>query len=172
MFLDRSDAGRRLAQAVDGAGIRGRQVVVLGLPRGGVPVAFEVAAALGVPLDVIVVRKLGVPLQPELAMGAIGEGGVRVLNIDVLGDAVDAIDIDAVERRERGELDRRARLYRGEHPRLDLHGRCAVIVDDGVATGSTAACRLPGGARTRGGPRRACGPRRLTFGSRRPPRRL
>ncbi len=138
MFLDRSDAGRRLAQAVEGAGIRGREVVVLGLPRGGVPVAFEVAHALGVPLDVIVVRKLGVPFQPELAMGAIGEGGVRVLNADVIGPAVDAVDIDAIERRERAELDRRARLYRGDRPRLDLHGRCAVIVDDGVATGSTA----------------------------------
>ncbi len=144
MFRDRSDAGRRLAQALETAGIGGRDVVVLGLPRGGVPVAFEVARALGVPLDVIVVRKLGVPLQPELAMGAIGEGGVRVQNVDVIRAAGDAFDVEAVERRERAELDRRARLYRGDHPRLDLHGRCAVIVDDGIATGSTAraACQV------------------------------
>ena len=144
MFRDRSDAGRRLAQALEIVGIRGREVVVLGLPRGGVPVAFEVARALGVPLDVIVVRKLGVPFQPELAMGAIGEGGVRVQNIDVMRSAADAFDVEAVERRERAELHRRARLYRGDRPRLDLHGRSAVIVDDGVATGSTAraACQV------------------------------
>ena len=120
-------------------------VVVLGLPRGGVPVAFEVARVLGSPLDVIVVRKLGVPFQPELAMGAIGEEGVRVENEDVLrSSGLDRFDVDAVERHERVELERRARQYRGDRPRLDLNGRCAVIVDDGIATGSTAraACQV------------------------------
>ena len=119
--------------------------MVLGLPRGGVPVAFEVAQALGAPLDVIVVRKLGVPFQPELAMGAIGEDGVRVENEDIVTSAaLGAVDVGAVERRERTELERRARRYRGERARLDLHGRTAVIVDDGIATGSTAraACQV------------------------------
>jgi putative phosphoribosyl transferase len=144
-FRDRAEAGRHLAEVVKRAGIGGSDVVVLGLPRGGVPVAFEVARALRAPLDVIVVRKLGVPFQPELAMGAIGEGGVRVENQDVMRSAaLAAIDIPAVERHERVELERRARQYRGDRPRLDLHGRCAVIVDDGVATGSTAraACQV------------------------------
>ena len=119
--------------------------MVLGLPRGGVPVAFEVAQALGAPLDVIVVRKLGVPFQPELAMGAIGEDGVRVENEDVVTSArLGAVDVGAVERRERVELERRARRYRGDGARLDLRGRTAVIVDDGIATGSTAraACQV------------------------------
>ena len=118
---------------------------MLGLPRGGVPAAFEVARALGAPLDVIVVRKLGVPFQPELAMGAIGEGGVRVDNQEVLRmTAVDSFDVDAVEGRDGAELNRRAEQYRGGRPRLDLEGRCAVIVDDGIATGSTvrAACQV------------------------------
>ena len=144
-FRDRVDAGRHLAEVVQRSHAGDGDVVVLGLPRGGVPVAFEVAQALGAPLDVIVVRKLGVPFQPELAMGAIGEDGVRVVNEEVMRSAVlDADDMDAVERRERVELDRRARAYRGERPRLDLRGRCAVIVDDGIATGSTAraACQV------------------------------
>ena len=144
-FRDRSDAGRRLAGVVQEAGIGGSDVVVLGLPRGGVPVAFEVAQALGAPLDVIVVRKLGVPFQPELAMGAIGEDGVRVENEDVVTSAaLGAVDIAAVERQERAELERRARRYRGDGARLDLRGRTALIVDDGIATGSTAraACQV------------------------------
>ena len=140
MFRDRVDAGRHLAEVVRGAGIGGDEVVVLGLPRGGVPVADEVRRALGAPLDVIVVRKLGVPFQPELAMGAIGEDGVRVDNEGVVESiALDALDIDAIEQRERVELERRARRYRGDRPRLDLRGRCVVIVDDGIATGSSAA---------------------------------
>ncbi len=137
-FRDRREAGRHLAELVRRGEPRAGETVVLGLPRGGVPVAFEVARGLDAPLDVIVVRKLGVPFQPELAMGAIGEGGVLVVNQDVLqSSALDAFDIDAVASHERAELDRRARQYRGGRPHVDLVGRCAVIVDDGIATGST-----------------------------------
>jgi putative phosphoribosyl transferase len=145
MFRDRVDAGLHLAALAQGAGLAESDVVVLGLPRGGVPVAGEVARVLGAPLDVIVVRKLGVPFQPELAMGAIGEDGVRVENDDVMGSrALRIVDVDRIERAERVELDRRVRRYRRYHPRLDLRGRCAVVVDDGIATGSTAqaACRV------------------------------
>jgi putative phosphoribosyl transferase len=143
VFSDRADAGRQLAALLQD--IRGEPVVVLGLPRGGVPVAAEVARALGAPLDVIVVRKLGVPFQPELGLGAVGEDGVRVLNPAVIWDAgVSEADLAAVEQRERAEIDRRARRYRGDRARLSLTGRMAVIVDDGIATGSTAlaACRI------------------------------
>jgi putative phosphoribosyl transferase len=137
-FRDRVEAGRRLAETVRQADL-GADVVVLGLPRGGVPVAYEVADVLGAPLDVVVVRKLGVPFQPELAMGAIGEGGVRVENRDVLRAAgLTERDLQGVEQRERAELERRAHEYRGGRPRWDLRGHCAVIVDDGIATGSTA----------------------------------
>jgi len=145
MFRNRVDAGRHLAQVVRVAGLGADRAVILGLPRGGVPVAAEVSLALGTPLDVIVVRKLGVPFQPELAMGAIGEDGVRVLNDDVVrSSAISTNVLEAVEERERDELKRRARRYRDGRPRLDLEGRCAVIVDDGIATGSTAraACRV------------------------------
>jgi len=144
-FRDRRDAGRHLAEVVRRADLGGGEVVVLGLPRGGVPVAFEIASVLRAPLDVIVVRKLGVPFQPELAMGAIGEGGVRVENREVLQSAaLGAFELDAVETRERAELERRAEQYRDGRARLDLRGRCAVIVDDGIATGSTirAACQV------------------------------
>lgn len=136
-FRDRADAGRQLARRLEH--LRGEDLAVLGLPRGGVPVAAEVAEALEAPLDVIVVRKLGVPLQPELAMGAIGEGGVEVVNPAVVRQArITSDEWRAVERRERDELDLRvARLRRGRE-RLDLHGRVAVVVDDGIATGSTA----------------------------------
>src|SRR5947207_8962373 len=142
-FLDRSDAGRRLANRM--LHLRGEDVVVLALPRGGVPVAAEVARALGAPLDVIVVRKLGVPVQPELGMGAIGEGDVRIINPEVVAIAhVTDAQIATVERRERAELDRRARRFRGDRPRTPLAGRTAVIIDDGIATGSTAraACEV------------------------------
>jgi putative phosphoribosyl transferase len=143
VFADRADAGRRLAARLQH--LEGDPVVVLGLPRGGVPVASEVARALGAPLDVIVVRKLGVPSQPELGMGAIGEGGVRIVNDDVVRQAgVSDHDLTTVEARERAELERRARRFRGDRPRTSLEGRTAVIVDDGVATGSTAraACQV------------------------------
>jgi putative phosphoribosyl transferase len=143
VFTDRADAGRQLAARLHG--LRGEPVVVLGLPRGGVPVAAEVARALGAPLDVIVVRKLGVPFQPELGLGAVGEDGVRVLNPAVIWDAgVSEADLAAVEQRERAEIARRAKRYRGERARLPLTGRTAVLVDDGIATGSTAlaACRI------------------------------
>lgn len=142
MFADRVDAGRVLAERLEA--LQDRDVVVLALPRGGVPVAAEVARALQAPMDVIGVRKIGAPMQPELAVGAIAEGGVRVLDERTLGMLrIDAAAIDAVEAREREELQRRVRHYRGDRDFPDLHGRIAVIVDDGLATGSTArvACR-------------------------------
>nr|WP_307866452.1 phosphoribosyltransferase family protein [Rhodococcus opacus] len=142
-FADRTEAGRRLARRLDT--FRGQDVVVLGLPRGGVPVAYEVAKALHAPLDVIVVRKLGVPYQPELAFGAIGEGGVRVIDADFV-ERVDltCTDIAEVEQRQLAELSRRAELFRGRFDRIPLTGRTALIVDDGVATGATAraACQV------------------------------
>jgi putative phosphoribosyl transferase len=150
-FADRSDAGRRLADRLEQ--FRGEDVVVLGLPRGGVPVASEVAQALGAPLDVIVVRKLGLPFQPELAMGAIGEGGVRIVDRDLIRRAlVSDEELAAVEASERAELDRRARRFRGDRTPAPLAGRTAIVVDDGVATGSTAraACQV---ARARGAAR-------------------
>src|SRR6478609_5002894 len=143
IFGDRVDAGRQLGRRL--AEWRGQDIVVLGLPRGGVPVAFEVAAALDAPLDVIVVRKLGLPYQPELAMGAIGEGGAKVLDEEVLAHArVSGAELQAVEERERAVLENRVVLFRKGRTRHDLTGRIAVIVDDGIATGSTArvACRV------------------------------
>ena len=143
IFKDRVDAGRQLGRRL--AGLRGEDLVVLGLPRGGVPVAFEVAAALDAPLDVIVVRKLGLPYQPELAMGAIGEGGVRVLEDRVLAHArVSQSELQAVEDHERAVLENRVARFRKGRLRQDLTGRIAVIVDDGIATGSTArvACQI------------------------------
>lgn len=137
LFTDRVDAGRRLApQLLD---LRGQDVVVLGIPRGGVPVAFEVAAVLGAPLDVIVVRKLGVPFQPEFAMGAIGEGGEELVDESVVAlTGVTDDEVSAVAARERVELDARVARLRPGRKRLPLQGRIAVIVDDGVATGATA----------------------------------
>ena len=137
LFRNRVDAGRRLAEQLQE--YARHDVVVVGLPRGGVPVAFEVASALGAPLDVIMVRKLGVPFQRELAMGAVGEGGVRVINDDLVHQArVTAQELSSIEGRERAEMDRRATRYRGSRPPVPLAGRIVVIVDDGVATGSTA----------------------------------
>ncbi len=136
-FQDRGDAGRQLGRRL--APLAGRDVVVLGLPRGGVPVAAEVARALGAPLDVVLVRKLGLPGRPELAMGAVGEDGVVVVNEDVLQvGRVDAATLADAERRERAELERRARQFRGDRSRRPLEGRTAVVVDDGIATGATA----------------------------------
>ena len=143
-FDDRIEAGRRLAARL--AHLRGEpDLVVVGLPRGGVPVASEVATALGAPLDVIVVRKLGVPYHPELGLGAIGEDGVRVINDEVVRmTRVSAKDIERVEASERAELERRARRFRGDRVRMPLNGKTVVVVDDGVATGSTAkaACQV------------------------------
>ena len=136
-FRNRVEAGRQLASRLQH--LAGEDVVVLGLPRGGVPVAAEVARALGAPLDVILVRKVGLPFQPELAMGAIGEDGVTVVNEHVVQLArVTPEQRVAVEARERRELDRRADLYRRGRARTELAGRTAILVDDGIATGSTA----------------------------------
>jgi putative phosphoribosyl transferase len=136
-FRDRSDAGRRLAARLEG--FRGQDVVVLGLPRGGVPVATEVARALAAPLDVLVVRKIGVPFQPELAMGAVGEGGVLVVNQRVVAlSGATSAELEEAEQRERAEVDQRVRRFRGDRRQIPLTGRTAVLVDDGIATGSTA----------------------------------
>ncbi|GAA2149585.1 phosphoribosyltransferase family protein [Nocardioides koreensis] len=143
MFEDRADAGRQLARAVDA--YRHEAPVVLGLPRGGVPVAFEVARRLRAPLDVILVRKLGVPFQPELAVGAVGEDGVVVVNRDVLASTRITDDqMHELERAGRAELESRAQRLRGTRPRVSLEDRLALVVDDGVATGATAraACQV------------------------------
>lgn len=137
VFADRRDAGRRLAERLQH--LRAEQPVVVALPRGGVPVAYEVARRLGAPLDVIVVRKLGAPMQPELGVGAIGEDGVLLVNraaVAALGIAED--QLQAIVQRERAELERRLRRYRGERPAVPVAGRAVILVDDGVATGGTA----------------------------------
>jgi erythromycin esterase-like protein/predicted phosphoribosyltransferase len=136
-FRDRTDAGQQLATHL--SRYRGRpDVIVLGLPRGGIPVAAEVAQALDAPLDAFLVRKLGVPGHEELAMGAIASGGLRVLNEETVRDlGIPAAAIDAVEASERRELTRRERLYRGAQARLDVAGKTVILVDDGLATGST-----------------------------------
>jgi len=144
VFIDRLDAGRRLARTVSELRREG-DIVVLGIPRGGVPVASQVARELRAPLDVIVVRKLGVPWQPELALGAVGEDHVRVLNDDVVQHAsVDPAEVQALSEREWGEVERRAKEYRAARPRESLVDRTALIIDDGVATGATAraACQI------------------------------
>ena len=137
-FRDRTEAGRLLAAEVSRRIGKRPDALVLALPRGGVPVGYEVARALDAPLDVFIVRKLGLPGHEELAMGAIASGGVEVLNDDVLGwMPLSRKTIDAVAERERRELERREKEYRGDRPPLDVSGRTVVIVDDGLATGST-----------------------------------
>jgi putative phosphoribosyl transferase len=137
-YADRADAGRVLAAHLAKAGIDTGDVVVLGLPRGGVVVAAEVANALGVTADAFVVRKLGVPRHEELAMGAIATGGVRVLNEDVVAElGIGPETIDAVTTREQAELERREHAYRGDRPSPRLTGRTVVLVDDGLATGAS-----------------------------------
>ena len=143
LFIDRVDAGQRLAHELRHLG--SEDVVVLGLPRGGVPVAFEVAEELRAPLDVIVVRKLGVPFQPEYGFGAIGEGGIRIIDSQIVRlTGLSERAIRAVEAKERAELERRVQRFRGERPPVPLAGRIVIVVDDGIATGSTAraACRV------------------------------
>lgn len=136
-YEDRREAGRMLAEELL-AYARGPDVLVLALPRGGVPVGYEVAARLGVPLDVFVVRKLGVPGREELALGAIASGGARVLSRDVVEglEIPDAV-IESVTARETLELERRERLYRGGRPALDVAGATVILVDDGLATGAS-----------------------------------
>jgi putative phosphoribosyl transferase len=135
-YADRETAGQDLAQHL--LHLRGQDVVVLGLPRGGVPVAAEIARELDVPLDIIVVRKLGLPGQPEVAMGAIGEEDVRVLNVRI-AEMVGARAVQQVEDYERAELESRVLMWRAGRPPCQLDGRTVVIADDGVATGATAA---------------------------------
>jgi len=136
-FLNRMEAGQLLAEKLKAYANRG-DVLVLALPRGGVPVAFEVARALHAPLDVMIVRKLGVPGQEELAMGAIASGGVRVLNEDVVQMlALPEEVVNKVAAHEQRELERREHLYRGNWPAYDIHDRIVILVDDGIATGAT-----------------------------------
>jgi len=136
-FENRREAGRQLARQL--LAYRGRaDVLVLGLPRGGVPVAAEVALGLGAPLDVLVVRKLGVPGHEELAMGAVASGGARVLNDAVVRDLrIAPATIERVAERERAELQRRERAFRGDRPPPEVAGRTVIVVDDGIATGAT-----------------------------------
>jgi predicted phosphoribosyltransferase len=143
VFIDRTEAGLRLAQAL--APYRERRPVVLALPRGGVPVAAEVAAALDAPLDLILVRKIGVPAQPELAMGAVVDGGspIVVRNDDVIALAgIGEAEFDAVRDREQAEIERRRQLYLGSRAPVDVAGRTAIVIDDGVATGATTRAAL------------------------------
>ncbi|MBD2068279.1 phosphoribosyltransferase [Leptolyngbya sp. FACHB-671] len=137
LFKDRTAAGQLLAEQLKEYVDRS-DVLVLALPRGGVPVAFEIAKALNAPLDVWLVRKLGVPGQEELAMGAIASGGVRVLNPDVVRNhRLFEAAIHKTTVREQRELERREKLYRGDRPPLNLHGATVIVVDDGLATGAT-----------------------------------
>jgi putative phosphoribosyl transferase len=136
-FANRTDAGRKLATKLM-AYVKSPNVLVLALPRGGVPIAYEIARVLQAPLDIFLVRKLGVPWNEELAMGAIATGGVRVLNPEAMScsDLSEPI-IDEIAKREQRELERRERLYRGNRPALDISGRTVILVDDGLATGAT-----------------------------------
>lgn len=141
-FADREDGGRRLAAALT-AYRSDANAIVLGLPRGGVVTAAAIAEALGLPLDVLVVRKLGTPGQEELAMGAVGPGGIRVLNEDVVGSLrISDAQIEAETRHETEELERREALFRSGHAPLQLEGKIVILVDDGLATGSTMAAAV------------------------------
>jgi predicted phosphoribosyltransferase len=143
MFQDRSDAGRRLAKAL--SEYKGRNAVVLALPRGGVPVAAEVASALDAPLDLILVRKIGVPAQPELAMGAVVDGTAPIVVrneevIELSGTTADEFKAECES--ELAEIERRRRLYIGERPRADIVGQVVIVIDDGIATGATTRAAL------------------------------
>jgi putative phosphoribosyl transferase len=136
-FTDRAEAGRVLAERL-ARYARREDVLVLALPRGGVPVGFEIAKALGSPLEVFVVRKLGVPGHEELAMGAIAAGGIKTLNEDLVRDAgISQEQVESVVHRELAELERREREYRGDRPSVEVGGKTVILVDDGLATGST-----------------------------------
>jgi predicted phosphoribosyltransferase len=142
-FADRSDAGRRLAAAL--ARYKDQRSLILALPRGGVPVAAEVAAALGAPLDVILVRKIGVPSQPELAMGAVVDGGAPVIvrNEDVIAlEGIGETEFKAICEREMAEIDRRRRRYLGNRKAVEVSGRTVIVIDDGIATGATTRAAL------------------------------
>jgi len=137
LFKDRRDAGRKLAQELL-AYAGSSDVIVLALPRGGVPVAYEVARALSVPLDIYIVRKLGLPGQEELAIGAIASGGTRVLNHDIVQTLkIPQTMIDMITRQELQEVERRVRAYRGDRPPPEVRGRTVILVDDGLATGAS-----------------------------------
>ncbi len=142
-FKDRADAGHKLAKALAAYG--DQQPVVLALPRGGVPVAAEVAAALHAPLDLILVRKIGVPIQPELAMGAVVDGGAPIIvrNEDVIKLAdIDPAEFQAICNSELAEIERRRQRYLGSRPRVNIAGRTAIVIDDGIATGATTRAAL------------------------------
>ena len=142
-FKDRSDAGRKLAKAL--ASYKDQEPVILALPRGGVPVAAEVATMLNAALDLILVRKVGVPFQPELAMGAVVDGGAPIIvrNDDVIGLAgIDKSDFKAICDSELAEIERRRQRYLGSRERVDISGRTAIVIDDGVATGATTRAAL------------------------------
>jgi putative phosphoribosyl transferase len=135
-FRNRAEAGKQLAEKLLAYGDKG--VIVLALPRGGVPVAFEIAKALGVPLGLLLVRKLGVPGHEELALGAVASGGVRLLNNDIVESlGITRQVIESITAREKAELERREKLYRGDRPFQRLEGKTIIVVDDGVATGAT-----------------------------------
>lgn len=154
MFLDRVDAGRRLARLLQQH--RGTNAVVLGLPRGGVPVAYEVATALGLPLDVCIVRKVGAPGQPELGLGAVAEGGAIYLDNELIADVgATREEVEAIVARERLEIERRARRYRRGRRAPSLADKTVLVVDDGIATGGTVRAALRA--------LRALGPRRIVL---------
>jgi len=152
-FADRREAGRLLAEAVGPRLDEGGPAIVLALPRGGVPVAFEVASALGLPLDVWLVRKVGVPGQEELAMGAIGDDGSRVIDRALMrAMGIDEATFETVAAREQEELRRRTALYRGDRPPAEVRGRTVVLIDDGLASGASMRAAVED-VRRRGGER-------------------
>lgn len=144
IFRDRRDAGRKLAEKL--AAYRDRtDVSILALPRGGVPVAYEVALALNAPLDIFIVRKLGMPGHEEFAIGAIASGGIRVLNEAIIDELnISQQVIESIAKRELDELERRERAYRGNHPALETHNRVAIVIDDGLATGASMRAAVAG----------------------------